>query len=86
MLILIQFFLANAGMADHRMFSPKFNRDIYISKSEPKISATEAKKIAEERYGGKALGAKFEDSPTGGAYRVKLIKAGRVKMVTIEAK
>jgi uncharacterized membrane protein YkoI len=52
----------------------------------PAISATEAKRMAEDRFGGKALSAKFEDGGgAGSVYRVKLIKAGRVKTVTIQA-
>lgn len=50
------------------------------------ISPAEAKKIAEERFGGQALSIRLDaGGPSGPVYRVKLIKAGRVKTVNIEA-
>ncbi len=56
------------------------------SRSRNTISASEAKQIAEERFGGKALSASFEDGGAAGSvYRVKVIKGGRVKVVTIPA-
>ena len=48
------------------------------------ISAGQARQIAENRYGGKALSVQLDR--TLKAYRVKLIKAGRVRIVTIDAK
>lgn len=56
------------------------------SRSRNTISASEAKQMAEDRFGGKALSATFEDGgPAGSVYRVKVIKGGRVKVVTIPA-
>lgn len=56
------------------------------SRSRNTISSSEAKQMAEDRFGGKALSATFEDGgPAGSVYRVKVIKGGRVKVVTIPA-
>jgi uncharacterized membrane protein YkoI len=49
------------------------------------IGSSQAKQIAEQKYGGEALSATFVDAGDLSAYRVKLIKAGRVKIVTIPA-
>lgn len=50
------------------------------------ISSIQAKKIAEERFGGKALSATLEKYDNeNSAYRVKMINGGRVKVVTIPA-
>jgi uncharacterized membrane protein YkoI len=49
------------------------------------ITPTQAKQIAEQQYGGKALSVKMETNGVVSVYRVKLIKAGRVKTVTISA-
>lgn len=49
------------------------------------ISPMQAKQIAMERFGGKALSAELVSAGGESAYRVKLIKAGRVKIVTIPA-
>lgn len=49
-----------------------------------RMSAAEAKQVAEERFGGKALSATLIEGRAGGSvYRVKVIKGGRVKIVTI---
>ena len=49
------------------------------------ISPMQAKQIAMDRFGGKALSAELVSAGGESAYRVKLIKAGRVKIVTIPA-
>ena len=50
------------------------------------ITPIQAKQIAMDRFGGKALSAELVTAGGESAYRVKLIKAGRVKIVTIPAK
>ncbi len=58
----------------------------YADRSSNMISASQAKRIAEDRFGGKALSATLEDGGSAGSvYRVKIIKGGRVKVVTIQA-
>ncbi|MEZ4846294.1 MAG: PepSY domain-containing protein [Bdellovibrionota bacterium] len=50
------------------------------------ISPEQARQIAQERFGGRALSTTFVDAGDNSAYRVKIIKAGRVRIVTIPAK
>lgn len=50
------------------------------------ISSGQARKMAEERFGGQALSATFVEAGNASVYRVKLIKGGRVRIVTIPAK
>lgn len=57
----------------------------YADKSLSVITPIQAKQIAEDRFGGKALSAELVSAGGASAYRVKLIKAGRVKIVTIPA-
>lgn len=47
------------------------------------ISPNQARQIAESRFGGKVLSVTLVANKV---YRVKMIKGGRVKIVTIEAK
>lgn len=52
--------------------------------SKKMISASQAKQIAEDKYGGKALSVKLEGSGDwNSVYRVKIIKDGRIKTVSI---
>ena len=50
------------------------------------ISPSQARQIAQERFGGKAVATTFVEAGDNSAYRVKIIKAGRVCIVTIPAR
>lgn len=85
MLILLTIFgYAGDVVAQYRM---KSQPRLYVDRrGENTISPSRAKQIAEDRFGGQALSAtKVDGGSAGSVYRVKIIKAGRVKVVTIPA-
>jgi uncharacterized membrane protein YkoI len=92
-LIFFEHFGTSAYAQNESRFHSFFHRPIqqnrlYADQSSPKkiITSSEAKKIAEDRFGGEALSATFENGGSAGSvYRVKVIKGGRVKVVTIPA-
>lgn len=82
--IIIVFFAFFAGFQIDAGFA-KPSR-FWVAQNEKIISANEAKKIAEERFGGKALSVKLEKHGNeNSVYRIKIINGGHVKTVTIPA-
>ena len=69
-LITTQFLIADSACADYRLYSRPYREPLY-SANKGTISVNEAKKMAEERYGGKELSAKYEEGGSGGVSRVK---------------
>lgn len=79
---------SNSAMASNTHYQRSLNaiRTYIVAQKDAVISAAEAKKIAEQRFGGKALSATLEKYDNGNSvYRVKMINGGRVKVVTIPA-
>ncbi|MCC7459751.1 MAG: PepSY domain-containing protein [Proteobacteria bacterium] len=91
LLILLAFCVVFADSARAQLQPPisqRLQRQQNVEPQRPSgmISAGQARKMAEEKFGGKALSTTFVQAGDNSAYRVKLIKGGRVRIVTIPAK
>ena len=52
----------------------------------PRLSSSQAARIAREREGGKVLNVILEHGPSGPYYRVKILEQGRVQVVHVDAR
>jgi uncharacterized membrane protein YkoI len=65
---------------------PKLDTHFNASPARETLTAREAVKIAERRYGGRAVGAKAIDTGRGTAYRVRILQDdGKIRNVVIDA-
>ena len=67
--------------------SPSLNRQLEHQRLQPQLTARDAISIAERRYGGRAVGAKKISSPSGIAYKVRILQSdGKIRNVIIDGK
>lgn len=65
---------------------PEHDHDKQASNAPPRITASDAARIARERVGGRLLNVMLEQGPDGPYYLVKILKQGRIRVVRVDAR